>query len=132
MLDLVVVDSPQSLQSRDRVKIGGRWDGGEGKLSRRVGTKEGLLKRNRLGEAAGGKLWERKRWEEPAAKLKTDPAAENPGRDLVREKRVKLVPQLVNTLSEERWVRSRRREGERRREEESSGRERGGRNQQPE
>ena len=64
MLDLVVVDSPQSLQSKDRVKISGRWDG-EGKLSRKVGTKEGLLKRSRLGESAGGKLWERKRWEEP-------------------------------------------------------------------
>ena len=91
-------------------------------MSRRVGTKEGLLKRSRLGESAGGKLWERKRWEEPTTRLKTDPG-DNPGRDLVREKRVKLVPQLVdelkvNTPSEERWVRSRRREGERRRVEE--------------
>ena len=125
MLDLVVVDSPQSFQSRDRVKIGGRWEAGGGDVSRRVGgTKEGLLKRSRLGEG-GGRLWERKGWEEQTRRenpirLKTDPG-QILGRDLVREKRVKLIPQLVdevNSLSEERWVRSRRREGERRRGEE--------------
>ena len=127
MLDLVVVDTPQSFQSRDRVKIGGRWGEAGGTLSRRAGgSKEGLQKRGRLGEG-GGKLWKRKGWEdstrrEEPTRLKKDPGG-NQGRDLVREKRVKLIPQLVdevkvNTLSEERWVRSRRREGERRREEE--------------
>ena len=109
MLDLVVVNSPQSLLPRDRVKIGGRW---EEEASRRAGTertKEGLSKR---------KLLERKRWEE-TTKLTTD-SAENPRRGL--RERVKLIPQFmdeakVSTLSEERWMRSRKREREKEREE---------------